>query len=277
MGLIRTDLAAEGPCAVPRARGTLTLTTKFDDGASRIDKFRTSGSAKAAFPRSENQVEVIMINSSGGFTGGDEFTVEGVAGAGSSLMMTTQSAERVYRSQSGTAHTLNRLTVEPGARLCWLPQELILYDGGALERELHVDVAPASEALIAETILFGRVAMGETVETLSFRDTVSIRRAGKPIWNDRMQMKGRTSERLGRPAMTKGHLAMASVIYVGECAEHFCQLIRPLLPDTGGASLPQDGILNLRILSEDGYQLRQTLVPILQILARSTLPRSWSL
>ena len=48
---------------------------------------------KALFPRGHG-VQAIMINTSGGLTGGDQLDIEASAGTGSHLTLTTQAAER---------------------------------------------------------------------------------------------------------------------------------------------------------------------------------------
>jgi urease accessory protein len=277
MGLHGFDVGAAPEEIAPRSIGAATLTTKRVDGGSGIDRFRTSGSAKIAFPRQSDHVEAITINTSGGLTGGDRFDVEARAGVGSSLVMTTQSAERLYRRKSGVAQVRTQLSVEAEASLSWLPQEMIFYDGGALDRALTLDVAPGAEALVSESVLFGREAMGEVIHGAEFRDTVTINRDGAPLWIDRINLRGAIAERLSRPAVAAGARAMASVVYVGPRAETLCEQVRPILPASAGASMPRDGILALRLLARDGFRLRQTLVPVLQAIARTELPRSWSL
>jgi len=38
-----------------------------------------------------------------------------------------------------------------------------------------------------------------------------------------------------------------------------------------------DDVLTLRILAEDSFELRKSLIPILEILTQGTLPTSWRL
>ena len=55
----------------PRARGALHLTAA---GQSKIKNLFQQGSTRALFPRRANGLECIIINTSGGLTGGDEFS-----------------------------------------------------------------------------------------------------------------------------------------------------------------------------------------------------------
>ncbi len=275
--MTHTLLASRDGFAPPRSIGTLNLSTKARAGQSGLDRFRTSGSMKVLFPQRQSAVEAIMINTSGGLTGGDRFDVVADAGPDSDMILTTQAAERAYRSASGTARISTRLTASDGAMLHWLPQELIVFDGAALDRRLDVDVAVGAEAILVEPIVFGRRAMGETHLNGTIRDRITLTCEGKPIYWDRINMSGCLSTLLDRPGIANGMTALASAIYFGPKAEALLPLVRQCLPKTGGASLVAPNLLTIRLLAEDSFLLRKTLVPVLERLTDKTLPRSWSL
>ena len=253
------------------------LTTKPGSGCTRIDRFRTSGSTKVAFPRCRDGVEAIMLNTSGGLTGGDRFEATAKAGPECHLMLTTQAAERAYRSTSGVARVTTHLSAAQGATLHWLPQELIVFDGAALDRRLDVDLQDGSEAVIVEPLVFGRRAMGETRINGAIWDQISLYRDGTPIYRDRINLSGPITDRLTRPAIAGGLTALATALYYGPRAEALLPKLRQALPDTGGASLVAPDLLTIRLLAEDAYLLRRALVPVLECLTRQSLPKSWSL
>lgn len=253
------------------------LSTKRAAGRSAIDRFRTSGATKVAFPRRSDTVEAIILNTSGGLTGGDRFDSRAEAGEGSHLTLTTQAAERAYRSTSGAARVSTRLSVSKGAVLHWMPQELIVFDGASLDRRLDVELADGAELLLVEPVVFGRRAMGETALLGTFRDRITLRRNCAPLYRDRIDLSGHLSEKLSRPAVAGGMTALASVVYAGRRAEALLPMVRRLLPITGGASLVAPDVLTLRLLAADGFLLRRSLVPVLECLAKTSLPKSWSL
>ena len=218
-----------------------------------------------------------MLNTSGGLTGGDRFDAVATAGADSHLILTTQAAERAYRSTSGTARVATRLSVAQNAILHWLPQELIVFDGASLERRLDVDVTEGAEAVLVEPIVFGRRAMGETEIAGAFRDRITLRQGGRPIYWDQINLSGSISAQLDRPAVAQGMTALASLLYFGPRAETLFDKVRPLMPKTGGASLVAPDLLTIRMLAVDSFLLRQSLVPVLERLTQTNLPKSWSL
>ncbi|MEO0357572.1 MAG: urease accessory protein UreD [Pseudomonadota bacterium] len=263
-------------CQVPRAVGTMRLSTKWDADQSRLDGFRTSGALKAFFPRSSD-LEVTLINTSGGVTGGDVLDADVTVGAGSNLTLTTQAAERAYDALSGAAQVTSRIDVQAGAKIQWLPQELILCNGCSLNRSLTVDMDADAEALIVEPVIFGRLAMGETLTRGMFRDHISITQAGRMIYLDQVKLQGRITDTLQHAVVAGGCGAMCSLIYVSPRAAGEIAPLRDIMPGTGGVTMLGETVLVMRLVAADSFILRQTLLPILDRLTHNQLPKPWRL
>lgn len=269
--------AAPAGVSLPRARGTLDLSTKARGALSAIDRLRTSGCVRALFPRRGDSVEAIVINTSGGLTGGDSLELAARAGDGSALTLTTQAAERAYRASSGLARVTTRLEAGAGAALNWLPQELILFEGARLSRRLRVDLTGDARLLLVEPVIFGRTAMGERLQDVLFRDRIEVWRDGAPLYLDGLALEGNLETQMGRAALGAGAAAMASLVLVAPDAEAQLGPMRRMLPDIGGVTLLRPDMLALRLLAVDGMALRCSLLPILDRLSRDTLPTSWRL
>lgn len=220
--------------------------------------------------------EAVLVNTAGGITGGDRFRLSATVEPGCELTLTTQAAERAYRASGGDVGWVeNRMQVEGASRLNWLPQETILFDGSALSRCTRIDLSTEAQLLFCEPLVFGRLAMQEAVRAARFEDRVRIFREGDPLFLDAVRLDGDLQAHLDRPFVANGARAMASLVYVGPDAVAHLDPLRALLPDTAGASLLADDILVLRLLAGDGYALRKTLIPVLNRLYRSDLPRCW--
>lgn len=261
----------------PRAEGALSLRIKSRGELSAIDRFRASGAFKALFPRRAPGVEAIILNTAGGVTGGDRFQLSAEVGQGAHLTLTTQAAERAYRSSDGWGRTESKVSVETDATLHWLPQELILFDGCSLRRRLRIDLSETARALVVEPVIFGRTAMGETLKTARFHDQIALFRQGRPIYRDAVRMDGDIATQLSRGAVTAGAGAMASLVYVAPDAGAQLAPVRAMLPETGGASLLGDDILVMRVVAAGSHELRRTMLPVLDRLSRDALPTSWRL
>ena len=78
--------------------------------------FETDG-LRWRFPRSSNPCEAAIVNTGGGVTSGDSYSVSLTLGEGAVVEASTPSAERIYRSDDLAASIATRLTLEPGAAL----------------------------------------------------------------------------------------------------------------------------------------------------------------
>ncbi len=246
-------------------------------GATAIENLRQSGSSKLLFPRGPGPgKEAVLINTAGGVTNGDRFTFRGRVGAGASLTITTQAAERAYRAPGpDPAIIRTELNIDSDATLLWLPQETILFDQCAVDRRLQVNLASGATALISETLVFGRAAMGETLRRGDFRDRIEIRRGRDLLFLDALHLTGDLQAQLSRSFGAGGAGAMTLLLLAGPKAEAALQPVRAALPDTAGASLIRDDLLIARILAADSFGLRQCLVPLLNQLTDNRLPRPW--
>lgn len=272
-----TIASQEAYARQPRARGKITLVSKNSGARSVLDRLYQAGSARCLFPRKPDAaLNAVILNTSGGLTGGDKLRVSATAGQNSTLTLTTQACERAYKAQPDQqAQVCNTLHVENGARLNWMPQETILFEGSALHRRLRINMHGTARLLMVEPLVFGRAAMGEHLNNCQFRDRIEILRDGQHAYIDAVHLAGNVSAQLALSNVAGGAGAMASVVLVDPFAETHLDAARALLPDTAGASLLAKDMLVLRLLAPDSYALRKALIPVLRLLNTSEIPRCW--
>jgi len=266
--------------AQPRAVGEARVSARLREGRPVLGALRQQGSAKIGLPRQAPgaPVEAVFLNTAGGITGGDRFDLSAEAEAGARLVATTQAAERLYRAQPGeVGRVVTRLRVDAGARLDWLPQETIVFDGAALDRRLEADIAPDGTLLAIESWIFGRLAMGEEVRRASLSDQWRVRRGGKLVFAEAFRIDGPVAEALDRPAVLGGMRAMATLLYAAPDAEDRIGAVRARLPETIAGASAWNGLLTARIAARDGMALRAVLTPLLTELLGAPPPRVWSL
>jgi urease accessory protein len=260
--------------AMQRSHGEARVSFRLRDGAARLADLRQAGSGKVMFPRTSGPVpEAVFLNTSGGLTGGDRLDYGLDIGAGCRVLATTQTAERGYCSLGMPAQIRLTAGLGAGARLDWLPQETILYQGSSLHRRTEIDLAEGASCLIAESLILGRRAMGETLGQAELLDQRMIRRNGRPVWAESFRL---TPEVLASPspALLNGARAMAVVCLVAQGAEDAVGPVRAVLGD-GGAASGWDGKCVVRLVAGDGWPLRQQLARILRVLTGRDLPRVW--
>ena len=85
--------------AANRAVGSIALSVKNVSGKTRRDHVHEAGSLRVRCPGSPaRELEAVIINTAGGAAGGDRFGFDFAAGEGTSLVVTTAAAEKVYRA-----------------------------------------------------------------------------------------------------------------------------------------------------------------------------------
>ena len=158
-----------------------------------------TGGLRWRFPRSSNPCEAAIVNTGGGVAGGDSYVLSLTLSEGAEVEATTPSAERIYRSDGPAASIATRLTLASGARLFWLPQETLHVRRARLERRLEVEAAGEAEFIIAETLVFGRLAMGESRIDASVKEFMarSPRRPARVRRRDKDRPRRRDSRAQG--------------------------------------------------------------------------------
>ncbi|WP_118133242.1 urease accessory protein UreD [Oceanicella sp. SM1341] len=264
----------------PRTVGVSRISARLAaDGRSRLAGLYQQGSAKILLPTArDTALEAVLLNTSGGITGGDRLSYSGEAGAGARLVLTTQAAERLYKSWPDEApgRLATRLTIGPGARVDWLPQETIAFDRSALTRSLDVEMAGDATLLAVEPFILGRAAMGERVREIRLRDHWRVRRGGRLVYADALRIDGAALEALAGPATLAGGFAFASLLWVAPGAEDRLEALRARLGPDGAASA-RDGFVSMRLVAADGLALRRRIIDTLEPLLGRALPRVWRL
>ncbi len=257
-----------------RSDGRAHVAFRAQGGQPRLSELAQRGSAKAIVLDGR---ETVFLNTSGGLTGGDRLDYQLTLGDGLRMTATTQTAERVYRSTSGQAQISVGLDVGAGAHLDWLPQETILFDCARARRRTEITLGEGATCLMAETIVLGRAAMGERVETLDFHDWRLVQRGTLPMHLEALRL---TDARLRAGAAGLGDArALATVVLVAPDAPDRLEAVRAVLTqaDVRAAASSLPGRLVVRLLARDNWPLRRQMVDILTLLRRAPLPRVWQI
>ena len=243
-----------------RADGGVSLTVRRDGAATRLVDLRQASPCRALFPRigPGEPLQVVLVNTGGGWVEGDRLLIEIEARAGARLAVTTQAAEKAYRSISATCSQAVQLRIGRGAMVDWEPRETILFDGSRLRRGFGAALDRDARLLAVETVLFGRAARGETLTRGFLHDSWAIRRSDRLVWADAMCLDGDIAQLMRRPFGFGEAAGYSTVLYVGEDAASFLPVAREAAergPWRGGASLV-NGLLLTRLLDTNEARLR---------------------
>jgi urease accessory protein len=262
-----------------RSVGRIAATFTADGGRTRLDTLHEAGPLRLRIPRGETHLQAVMLNTGGGICCGDRMDVAVTAQAGAEVTVTSQAAERIYRSDGPTAHIDVTLAAEAGSVLHWIPQETILFDRGRLSRSYAVRVQPDASFLSFEAVVFGRISSGEEIGEGLLHDSWRIQRGDQLVFADALRLDGDIAAKLDRPAIAAGARAVATFLYVAPDAESRLDEVRSRL---AAASIPCGasawrGLLVVRFLSPEIGTLRRAAAPFLAAFTGRPMPRVWML
>jgi urease accessory protein len=113
-----------------------------------LDRLFQAGCLKARFPygAARGWCDVVTMNISGGIAGGDRLSGDFDIASNARATIASQAAERYYRVPEGGGPSLVRTQISIGQNAAaeWLPQETILFDGSAMDRQLNVELSEDS-------------------------------------------------------------------------------------------------------------------------------------
>jgi len=161
----------------------------------------------------EEPLTATVVTTSGGLVGGDRLDIEISAGAQTSSRMMPQAAEKIYRSIGSNTSIHVALHAAEDSWLEWLPQETILFDQSRLRRRTTVRLQSNARALCGEMLVFGRTAMGESMQQGLLRDAWEVYRNERLIWADALQLDEKLDSIFASPGGFGGARAAACAIY----------------------------------------------------------------
>ncbi len=243
------------------AAGLLELGFALDGTVTRVAKLYQKTPLRAFFPRHEcgDLAVAALANVGGGLVGGDRAEVRVRLGADARAMVTSQAAEKVYRSTGADCVLTTRLEVEAGGWLEWCPQETILFDRSRLRRSLRLDLGAGARAMLGETIVLGRLASGERTSHGRLHDRIDVHVGGALAWTDRLRLDGDYAGVLAAAAGLGGALVIATFVYAAADAVDWLERAREFLAGDGVrvGLTAVNGLLVGRFLAQDPLALRR--------------------
>lgn len=101
------------------------------------------------------QVCYVLVNPGGAYLGADLYVIDVEVGDGARLLLTTQSATKIYRTPGSFAEQRMTLRLGEGAQLELAPDQLIAYREASYRQNTHITVRPSSSLMMSEVITPG--------------------------------------------------------------------------------------------------------------------------
>ena len=189
-------------------------------------------------PEKDGTCHVYLLHPPGGVAGGDRLDLRFHVDAGARALLTTPGATKFYRSDHSAGTQSTQVDVGAGAVCEYLPQETIAFDGADARMETRVSLASDATYVGWDFLCLGRPAAGERFETGRLSQRIEIRRDGKPIWFERLELQGNSPLMQAAFALA-GQPTWGTMIYAGAVAEDAAEQVRAAIGDSGVFSVSQ--------------------------------------
>ena len=225
-----------------------------------------------------SMAHVFVLSPSGGVLQGDRYRTDIELKNGAISHITTQGATRIYKMNSNYATQMINLNVGKNCYLEFLPEQLIPYKNSRYYQKATFKIDDSATLVYSETIVPGRVAMGELfdydvccLKTLCYDDKQEIKFHDNCI----LEPKKQRMNSLGIFGNKTAH-SMMYVVTKQECIEELYETINQLFKDNdeiiGGASiLPNNSGLSVRVLSNSSELNKTTVYNIAQIVRKQII------
>ena len=260
-----------------KSRGRLEI--KIQD--QNLQKLFQQGSSKALMPDiHENLKQLMLINTAGGITSGDEYDYKFEIDS-SKLCISTQAAEKIYSGFGNPANLNINLNLTNYSSLFWLPKELILFNNCNLKRKINFNLSKDSNLLLCENIIFGRTSMKEDFENGYFSDFWNINVNNKLIHTEAINTGLFEKKYLNSFSTLNKNSAVATIIIVGNKFLNNVNNLSETLTNNENTTSNYsqwDNKLILRLLSKDSYHLKFAIDKILSYFFEgSKIPKVWNI
>jgi urease accessory protein len=132
---------------VTERRGKSIAAHQYHRGALRI--------LRPHYLDDSGQVCFVLVNPGGAYLGADLYVIDVEVGDRAKLLLTTQSATKIYRTPGSFAEQRMTIRLGEGAQLELAPDQVIAYREASYRENTQVTVRPSSSLVVAEVITPG--------------------------------------------------------------------------------------------------------------------------
>ena len=196
----------------------------------------------------------------GGIGQGDDLSLALELGPDAHALITTPSAGKILSMQGGSAVQRITCTLDKGAILEYLPDEVILFAGSRFRQELTVRLAATATLLLGDLIAPGRTGRGECFAYAAYRSRLRVLRTGRLVLHDVVDLRP-ADPALASPGLLGGYshygsfIAAAPGAGAGLADEIHAALAE--IPSITGSASAGDGLVVARFLGRSTGEVRR--------------------
>ncbi|MGE3537110.1 MAG: urease accessory protein UreD [Candidatus Tectimicrobiota bacterium] len=221
---------------------------------------------------------VYMLNPCGGVVGGDCCRVTVLVEAQGRVCLTTPSATRLYATQGPAAQQHVELTLQAGAVLEYVPEQIIPFARSFFRQDMRVHLGPGACVLLLEIVAPGRLAMGEVFAYHDYNSGVRVENAqGQLVLRERLRLRPGWRGLQGPGGLQGYHylgtlyVLVEGTVLAAELSDAIHALLQTQPGLCGSASLLEYGGLAVRVLGETHSLVRRALHDVWDVLRRALL------
>ena len=223
-----------------------------------------------------SMAHVFILSPSGGILQGDRYRMDVELKNNAISHLTTQGATRIYKMESNYATHMVTLNLKDNSYLEFIPEQIIPYKNSRFYQKTNLDIDESSTVIYSETIVPGRIAMGEMFDFdvcyLKTEGTIN----GKTKFRDSSLLTPKT-QKIQALTMFDNKTILTSVyVLTKKDVTKINDLINELFSNmenmSGGSSLmPNDSGISIRILGNSSEDQKITIYEILKIIRKEIL------
>ena len=159
----------------------------------------------------------LLLNPSGGLVGGDRLSIDMHLGQEAHVLISTPSANRVYRSLAEASVQDIKIRLDSGAILEWFPEHTIPFAGSRFRQSIQVQLGEGAVVLLWDGIASGRIARGERWSFTSLENEIRITTSTGQSLMERYALK--PGEGSGAVGLAEEWDYVGSLFLIGERVE----------------------------------------------------------
>ncbi len=248
----------------------------------RCDSFGPLRVQRPFYPE-ENLAHVYILHPPAGVVGGDQLNIEINVQQNAQALCTTPGSGKFYLSAGEWATFNQTLNIADGASLEWLPQENILFAGAKVKARTKITLHNDAKFIGWEVNCLGRPSSGEVFDHGAFDSQLELYHNQKLILIENQRVLNQ--KMLTAAAGLRGK-AMQATLLAFPCNEKHLAAARDKLTELNTTTLSAvtliDGLLVMRVLSDQNENLKLQLISVWQTLRPLLLerdavaPRIWA-
>ena len=246
---------------------------------NNFKKLFQSGCCKVLNPNSYNSNnELVLINTAGGITCNDKIEINTFI-ENSELSICTQAAEKIYEGFGEPAKVDININVK-NSNLYWLPKELILFDNSNLIRNIIINLSDNSNLIFCENTIYGRKAMSEEIQNISFSDQWKINVNSSLKHFEAININGSMFDNYKNSYTFSNQSSLSTILIFGEIINQLEPELRKIMKNIEKHYCEMtkfDEKIIIRSLAKDNYDLKKTINYILKNIIHDKLPKNWDL